>query len=228
MVLNTILKTPLFRNLPDEIIQEVMSAGVEKFFEKDTLLFLQSDPATHFYLIVEGQVRLVDYTPDGDKIVIRYMKKGEIIGIIAVFNHSVYPATAEVAEPSRLFCWEGKAFLRLIESHPGIALNIIRALTGRIHELLMRIEDLSTKHVEDRIAGLLIRLMEKDEMFDHPIRFRFTREEIAQMTGTTLYTVSRVLKNWEKKGIVQSSRGQITILVPEKLKGIVKGSYTYE
>lgn len=216
-----IMKSPLFCGIDQDELGEVLSAGMITDRKKGEFLFHQGNQANYLFVLLKGMVRLVKYSPEGEKVIIRHVSPGEVIGLIAVLGGFKYPLSTEVIDDATLWVCPGHEFHKLLYRFPSLALNCIQLLTGRIRELLHKIEELGTEKVEQRLAKQVIRLHHQFQTGDNPTRIRITKEDLAQMTGTTLYTVSRIVRQWEKKGLVKTGRGW---LIVEDLNGLKRTS----
>jgi CRP-like cAMP-binding protein len=145
-------------------------------------------------------------------------KKNEYV--IAVLSKIPYPVTATAVNQVSLLSWEDQKMLELMHQYPQLAINSLSILATRIQEFQDRFREIATERVERRIARALLRLASQTgRKLEHGILIdiSLTRQDLAEMTGTTLYTVSRTLSQWEKDGLVSSQREQVTILSPHKL-----------
>jgi CRP-like cAMP-binding protein len=114
---------------------------------------------------------------------------------------------------------------QLLESHNQIALNALGFVASRLHDLQRRYRQAMTERVERRVARTLLRLVrEAGRRVDHGVEIDFpiSRQDIAEMTGTTLFTVSRLLSAWEDRGIVRSGRQRIVLTKPHALVAIAE------
>jgi CRP-like cAMP-binding protein len=148
-----------------------------------------------------------------------------LIAAIALVEGAVYPVTAQVAEESRLFSWTQAAILQAIDRHSKLALNALRLVTGRVREFQGRYRELATERVERRLPRMIIRLANQagkktseGVLLDLPL----TRQDLAEMSGTTLFTVSRILSQWEAQGLVQAGREKLLIVFPYGLVRIAE------
>jgi CRP-like cAMP-binding protein len=210
----------LFDQLSVQDLDEIASTTTQRDYKKNAYLFHQGDPARRFYVLVKGKVKLTQLTEDGQQIILRYVSPGEAFAIIAVLRKIPYPATAIAANQVSLLSWEDKEMLDLMQKHPQLAINSLAILANRIQEFQDRFREIATERVERRIARALLRLASQTgRKLEHGILIdiSLTRQDLAEMTGTTLYTVSRTLSQWEKDGLVSSQREQVTILSPHKL-----------
>ena len=151
---------------------------------------------------------------------LRLTSPGDAFGGIAAFGGTEYPVTAEAVTPSSALEWPGDVMARLMDRHPGLAVNALRHVAARLHELQVQFRQLATEKVERRVARALIRLagqagrrVERGVLIDLPL----SREDVAQMTGTTLYAVSRIISRFEAEGLLDAGRQRVVIRDPDGL-----------
>jgi CRP-like cAMP-binding protein len=209
---------------PSEL-QVVSQAARLRQLERHAFLFHQGDPATSFYILVEGQVRLTQVTPEGHQVLVRFISSGETIGIIAALENTVYPLSAQAVEECQVLAWDSTTLEQLMERYPRIAINGLQLVSQRWRELEERYLELATERVERRVAQALLRLVrqvgrkvEGGILIDLPL----TRQDLAEMTGTTLYTVSRILSRWEQENLVETGRERVLICYPHGLARIAE------
>ena len=210
----------LFQGLDADGLAAVIHAAHVHAVPSGSYFFVQGDPATRFYVLLEGRVRLTQVTADGQQVILRFITAGEGMGIIAALGAMAYPASAEALGACQALMWEGTAVAALMEHYPRLALNGMRLLAQRIGEFQDRLRELATERVERRVARMLLRLARQSGrksaegiLIDLPL----SRQNLAEMTGTTLYTVSRILSQWEAHGLVATGRDRVAILRPHGL-----------
>ena len=219
---------PLFSGLGAADLEAIVSEARSLRVAKNATVFKQGEDAHSFFVLLHGHVRSSKTTPAGDQIVVRYVSTGETLGVAKAFGLQHYPATATAVVDSVLLAWPSGAWPRLIERCPSLAANTLQTVGARLQQTITRVVEMSTQQVEQRIAHALLRLanqsgrkVERGVEIDFPI----SRQDIAQMTGTTLHTVSRTLSAWESRGLVESDRqkiivrelNQLLVLAEEKL-----------
>lgn len=187
--------------------------------------FQQGEAAVALYVLTLGQVRLTQTTPEGHQTLLRFLGPGEMLGAIAVLGQETYPAAAEAVTDCGALAWDAETMTRLMERYPRLALNALSLLTAQIRELQERYQAVTSERVERRVARALVRLtrhagqkVEGGILIDLPL----SRQDLAEMTGTTLYTVSRILSRWEQEGLVESGRERILIRRPHGLVAIAE------
>jgi CRP-like cAMP-binding protein len=213
----------LFASLDSGAMRDVSEAARVKQMEAGDLFFREGDPAESFYVVQTGSVKLTQLTPEGHQVVMRLIGAGEAFGGVAAFGGATYPVTAEAVTDVSVLEWPGPVMAGLMEKHPKLALNALRFVAGRLHDLQVQYRQLATEKVERRVARALLRLVEHagrrtdgGVLIDLPL----SREDIAQMTGTTLYTVSRIISRFEADGIVEAGRQRMVIRNPHALMSV--------
>lgn len=211
---------PLFDGLEpaelDAILREVHSVR----HPKNSDVFEQGAPAASSFLLLHGHVRAAKTTPAGQQIIVRYVTPGEIFGLAVAIGIDSYPATATAVDDSIVLAWPTAAWPRLTALHPRLATNTLQTIGSRLQESHTRMIEMSTEQVERRIAHALLRLANQaGRKIDGGIEIDFpiSRQDIAQMTGTTLHTVSRTLSAWEEKAWIESGRQRVVFRAPHKI-----------
>ncbi len=215
----------IFRDLTDAEFDPVIAAANLRELGDGAYFFMEEDPAAIAFVLIEGKVKLTQVTPDGQQVILGYLVPGRVFGIIAILKDVAYPVSAESVGKCRALAWDRPTMNRLMEQSPRLALNALRIMAGQIREFQNRVRELSTQRVEQRVARAVLRLArqsgrktEQGVLIDLPL----SRQDLAEMTGTTLFTVSRVFKEWEKRGLVASKRQQVMILSSHGLVSIAE------
>jgi CRP-like cAMP-binding protein len=211
---------PLFAGFSTADLDSILGEARSVRFAKNTPVFSQGEEAHSFFVLLHGHVRASKTTPAGEQIVVRYVATGETFGVAKAIGLQRYPATAIAVDDSVVLAWPSGTWPRLVEKFPALATNTLQTVGARLQETHTRVVEMSTEQVEKRIAHALLRLVNQSgRKVEHGVEIDFpiSRQDIAQMTGTTLHTVSRTLSAWETKGLVESSRQRIVIREPHKL-----------
>jgi CRP/FNR family transcriptional regulator, nitrogen oxide reductase regulator len=212
-----------FRDLDDAEVRAVLAAARTRRIPRKEAAFTQGAPANEFFVLLHGHLKVVQATPDGRQVILRIVAPGEAYGIAVAMGRADYPATAVALEDCVTLAWPSSAWASLVQRAPQLAANALAALGQRVGEAHARIREVSTEDVERRVAHLLLRLIEAGGCGSAAIGFPITRKEIAEMTGTTLFTVSRILSDWEKQGLVAGRRERILIMQARRLSEIAEG-----
>ncbi|MBK6767769.1 MAG: Crp/Fnr family transcriptional regulator [Ardenticatenales bacterium] len=215
----------LFAGLDAAAMDDIAAAAIERRLEAGEVFFRQAEPAERFFVLVDGRVRLVQVTPDGQQVVVSFIMPGEGFGLVAVLAGNVYPLTAEAMDPAVGYGWDGPTYKALMARHPELSMRSLGLVARRVHEFQARNRELSTERVERRIARTLIRLTTQSGTRQSDgvrIDLPLTRQDVAEMTGTTVYTVSRILAGWHEAGIIDAGRKRIVIRQPHSLVAIAE------
>jgi YD repeat-containing protein len=178
-------------------------------------VFEQDAEAHSFFLLLDGHVRVVKTTADGQQVIMRYISAGQLIGIATALGRTTYPATAIAAVDSLALAWPNESWHELATLYPAFAANTYKTVSARMEEAHERVVELATALVDRRVAHALLRLIEQSGRrteYGIEIGFPISRQDIADMTGTTLHTVSRLLTAWEHQGFVRSTRKRVTVV----------------
>jgi CRP/FNR family transcriptional regulator, nitrogen oxide reductase regulator len=217
----TLADMRLFRKLDRDQVRRILEQSITRRHPIRTPIFHEGDPAERFFLLVNGMVRVVRSTPGGTHIVPLHISPGHLFGIAPAFGGDSYPATAVAAADSLTLSWPAALWQDFLHHYKGFAEEIWRDVGERIKELHMRVSELTTQSAEQRIASALLRLARQSgrHVGDRiEIAFPVTRSDIAEMTGTNLHTVSRLLSAWERAGIVRSGRMRIAVTDVDRLE----------
>lgn len=203
--------------------EQIIEHGRIQHFGKNTCLFQQGEDATVMYILIDGRVKLSQVNVEGDQIILNYFGPGDGLGIIVALSDMAYPLTAETIEPCTAIMWHRETMKMLMGRYPQLALNGLEMIGRRFARLQDRFQELATQRVEQRVARALLRLVrqfgrrvDNGVLLDMPL----TREDLAQMTGTNLYSVSRIISNWEQSGYVSTNRQQIILLKAHEIVAI--------
>lgn len=204
----------MFRTMSDpDLDATLQDATVCRLHEGDAV-FQQGQPAECFYVLLSGRLKVVQTTPEGEQIIVRHVNPGDIFGMARAMQRAHYPASTIAVKESLALSWPAADWDDLMTRSPQFASGAMQAVGQRLQDAHSRIRELSTEEVEQRVARALLRLVdESGKKTDEGIQIDFpiTRQEIAELTGTTLHTVSRLLSAWGNQGIVTSGRRRITV-----------------
>lgn len=204
----------LMAGLPSEVLNETAATARMRHISKDARIFDQGEPAGRAHALLSGCIRITQAGGDGEEILVRFIGPGEIFGCVPLLTDGLYPADASATLDSVEISWDPADLLALMQRHSGIAINMITVLGKRIGETQERLRELATQNADRRIARTLLRLLDQaSQRTDEGTRIEFPlrRKDIADMAGTTLHTASRILADWERRGLLVSQKQQLTI-----------------
>lgn len=216
LIIETLKKSEIFSPLKESEIKKISSLFEQIEFKNNETIFLEGDPSEKFYILAEGNVKILKHTMMGKDIILELMSKGDVFGGVAVLDKKPYPASAQAMESTKAIRISRQNLLKIMEEYPILKLEIVRYFSDKLRDAHEMLKNIATERVEKRIAALLLKLSEKvgvDDSGYRKIDFPLTRQEIAEMVGTTVETCIRTISKLQKKGMVRSSNGRISIKV---------------
>jgi CRP-like cAMP-binding protein len=217
---------PLFQGLSPEDLDRIVGRARSQRVPKGRAIFEQDADAHSFFLLLDGHVRVVKSTTEGQDVIVRYISPGELMGIAHALGRTTYPASAIAAVDCVMLTWPGALWSEFAAAIPAFGANTYKTVGSRLQDAHTRVVEMSTEQVDQRVAHALLKLIaqsgrktQEGVLIDFPI----SRQDIAEMTGTTLHTVSRLLTAWEEKGLVRSGRQKVSVTDPDRLLHIAEG-----
>lgn len=217
---------PMFSGMSPPDLDRMLDSATSRRVPKDAPVFEQDREVQFFYLLLHGRVRVVKTTADGQQVIVRYIGAGELLGIAQALGRTTYPASAIAVVDCVVLAWPSRLWPEFAAAFPSFGANTYKTVGERLGDVQSQVVELATQQVERRVAHALLRLVQQTGkkcedglLIDFPI----SRQDIAEMTGTTLHTVSRLLSAWEQEGLVRSGRQQITVVEPHRLLLIAEG-----
>lgn len=214
--------TPLFGAMPDDAIVALVGMAAPRQYDKGVLLFQQNDPATSFFVILEGWVKISRMTPDGSEVVVGVFRRGETFAEASMFLGGRYPANAEVVVQCRLLRIDGEAFRKRIRENPDLSLCMLASASYHLKSLVQQIEQIKLLSAPQRIADFLLELSSTRQGAAE-ITLPYEKSLIANRLGMKPESFSRAIAKLRTLGVVVN-HGRITIDDVEKLQGFVEKS----
>jgi CRP-like cAMP-binding protein len=203
---------PVFATLSASEFKEVTSAAHEKLLPRRETIYNEGDPIREVFLLTAGCVKVTQLGPNGQEVILRLHGASELIGAQGLSAGKLHLATARAIQTSTALVWEASVFESISDRIPSLRRNTARILGERLQEMEERFREISTQKVAARLSHQLIRLLKQlGRGTDQIVEIGLSREELAQLTGTTLFTVSRLLSQWEKQGIISSRREAVVV-----------------
>ena len=218
----------VFQHATDEDLELILKNSITRSIEEGSFFFMQGDDADYLYILTSGQVKLMQSNPNGQQVNLRTIYPWQMFGALGAVrtDGAAYPASAQTLEDSTALAVPSLFLRSMLETRPYLSFDLMNLMTSYIQEMQARYRELATERVEQRVANALVRLagqagIKSDK--EAGIELSLSRQDVAEMTGTTLYTVSRLLSEWERKGILKTGREKIAIINPHELVRIADG-----
>ena len=202
----------LFSGIPEEDCATIVAAAQERTYPRDKIVFFEGDSVRQVVLLVSGCVKLSQTSSQGQEVILRLVGPGESL-CAECFPNCIHCSTAQAMKPSTALVWAASQFEAVANRFPTFARNISCVLLQTLNQLEVRFREICTEKVAPRLSSQLVRLVNQvGKQSDGRVEIGLSQRDLAQLTGTTLFTVSRLLSQWEEQGIVQPRRQGVVVL----------------
>lgn len=212
----------IFASLDKSTRSQIIDSSRQQSLSVGTSLWRQGDAPDTIAVVTGGRLRMVTVDPQGVQKTLHYMDPGDLVGCAAVFGRFPYPATAAAVEATNLLCWSADRFEALTQAYPILATNVLAIMGRRTGEILRRLHEATGENADRRIARVLLRLI-GEQFGDAPgstFEIRVSRQELAELSDTTLFTVSRMIAAWDRLEIIRAGRGRLIICDASRLAAL--------
>jgi CRP-like cAMP-binding protein len=216
-----------FRDCSDEQVTSFLAHGRWSVKPAGTFFFREGDQLDTFYILHTGRLSAYQLTTDGQQALLKYIRPGEPFGLASILPFSRTLASAQAVVESAALAWHRDTVKPIIKSSPQLAFNLAGILARSYEEVLERYVWHATRPVQARIAWALVKLADeigKQEGDQIVIAEGFNQKDLAGLAGTTIYSVSRILSQWQRKKILEKRRGRMVIPDIYRLKATLKSS----
>jgi len=201
-----------FADIPLADCIGIVSTAQERQFARRQNIFFEGDPVRQVILLVSGFAKITQLGANGSEVILRLTGPGEVLGGIGKCGGCEHCSTARAVQQSAALVWETSQFEAVSERYPMLRRNLAHVLERRLNELEVRFREISTEKVAPRLSSQLVRLLDQvGKQEEGHVEIALSRRELAQLTGTTLFTVSRLLCQWETQGIVSARREAVLV-----------------
>jgi len=202
----------LFSGISAGDCADVVSAAHERYFSRRETILREGDPVQQISLLTSGWVKITQFGQNGSEVILRLSGPGELLGALGLCSGGTHCSTAQALQSSKALVWETAFFESTLERFPILRRNIGRILGKCLLDLEDRFREMSTKKVAPRLGSQLVRLLNQiGRTVNGDVEISLSREELAQLTGMTLFTVSRLICQWEQQGIVAARRKAVLV-----------------
>jgi CRP-like cAMP-binding protein len=216
--------SPLFAGVALAECREILGAAHEKHFERRQTIFLEGDPVKHLILLTSGIAKVMQVGQNGTEVILRLKGPGEVVGTVGLHHQGCHCSMAQALRASSTLIWEAAVFDSMSQRSAVLRRNITHILCQQLQELEERYREISTERVAVRLSNQLVRLLHQvGRRVNGSVEISLSREELAQLTGTTLFTVSRLLSDWNHRGIVNTRREAVSVLNFQALAQLAQG-----
>jgi len=207
-------QVPIFANLADEDLRQLMSVARRRTFRPGEVIFHRDDPGQVLYAIKDGKVKICIISPDGQEISLAVLGKGEYFGEFALLDGLPRSTDAIAMEKVECYSLQRRDFLNAIMKNPKIAIQVLESLTKRLRNTNQMVEDLIFLDVYGRVAKKLLELADLHGVKVGDgivIGVRLTQQELASMVGASRESVNKVLGYFTDKNFISTDKHRITL-----------------
>lgn len=211
----------IFSQLKEEFLQKIDHISIIRNFTKGRIIFVEGEPGEAFYYIKSGLVKISKDSSDGREHILHILNEGHVFAEVTLFNNTSYPATAEVLEEAQIGIIKNNDLEKLIVENPEISLELIKYLNHRLIEAQNKVRNLALYDTFGRTAQALVKLADdygKKTSEGIELELSISRQELANIVGTTRETVIRVLAAFKKEKSIELDKSHIKIKDIEKVK----------
>lgn len=221
--LEKLAMVPFFKDLSITQLQEINEKFRAAHFLKNEVIYRESEQARMLRVVVFGTVKLLKHTEAGKDIVLDILQPGDLFGSLSVLGDKIYPESAQAYSDVCNLSINSDDFYTILKKYSSVGIGVLNMTAERLQSAQQQIQELSTFSVEKRIANILLRLYKKFGENDNPnklIQLPLSRMDLADMTGTSPETASRIMSHFKEEGIIKSGRQWVSILDEKKLSEI--------
>ena len=216
-------RTTIFRRLSADDRRRLAAVASVRAYDKGELLFSEGEASDQLYTVVNGRIKVFKTTARGTDVILEIFGPGDPVGAVAVYESRAYPASAVALEPTTCLLIPRQAFFSLLETYPTMVRGLLIGLTHRLVELTNRLAELSGGRIEARLARFFLKLA-SDIGQQRPegtfIPLALSRQELADMIGTTIETSIRIMSRWGKQDFVRTEKDGFVVVDPAALETI--------
>lgn len=216
-------KIPIFSTLSASDLEEVRPYLIPARLRKKEIIFSEGDPSDWLYIVTDGKVKITKLSRGGREIILEIISPFDFFGGVAVMRGFPYPANAIAMEDTEVFKISRSNLMRILDRFPNLMYCIAANIGDRIKGSHETLKNIAIEKVESRIAALLIKLADKAGIKGDNsivIDLKLTKQDIAEMVGTTVETSIRTMSKFKKIGIVSEKGGRIVIRDLNKLRSL--------
>ena len=205
--------TPLLARLDEGLRRRLLDGAVHRTLDRGQFLFHEGDPAEGLFLLGDGCLKLVRFTPQGREMLVHLVRPGQTFAEAALFGPGTYPASAVAVDPCQVWLWPRSRLLDLLRESPELGLGLVVSLSVWTRRLVGQLELLTQRRVEERLAIYLLGRARRDRLqTGDTVELGEAKQLVAAQLGTAPEVLSRTFRQLEEDGILTVHGGTVSIL----------------
>jgi len=214
---------PLFSGISSGDCQQIVTPAIQKEFSRREVIYQEGEPINRVFLLTSGSAKITQVGHSGDEVILHLSGPGELVGKMGFEGRARHCSMAQALGSSTALVWEASAFEALSQRFPTLRRNAMDCISRRLEEMESRFREVSTEKVAVRLSHEIVRLLDQvGRRVNGVVEINLSREELAQLIGTTLFTVSRLLSDWDERGIVSIGRETVSVSDLQGLKQLAE------
>jgi len=217
-------RIPLLNILSGKERERILHDLTESHYGKDEFIFREGDPAEYFHIVKEGTVKCITSSPGGKECALKMLLPGDLFCCdAAVFDDASHPGSAQPMGDVSILRLKKKTYFDLLRRNPDAAIEVIKYLGNRLRESQEKAKMLALGGADQRLAALLVDLAARSGVQEpHGIRLsvRITREDMANMVGTSTETAIRIMSRFKRDQLVAGTANRLVVRDLSGLKAL--------
>jgi CRP/FNR family transcriptional regulator len=225
-VVEALRTATLYRSLSEDDRRRLAEVALVKSWDKGETIFREGDPSDFLLTVLAGRVKVVKLQPSGKEVILEIFGPGDPVGAVVAYEGRPFPASAIALDRTTCLLVRRGPLFGLLEAHPSLVRGLLSAFTRRIVELAQRIPEVAGARVETRFAHLFLKLADRvgrprdGALF---IPMVLSRQELADLTGTTIETCIRLMSRWAKEGVMETEKDGFVLVKRSALEDLIRG-----
>ena len=205
---------PLFSELSDDDLREIVKLAVRQVYKKDNMILIEEEIGSTMFIILDGRVKISRISDDGREVILSILSEGDFFGEMSILDGQNRSANVVTLDDSRIMVIRREDFLQMLHDYPQIAINLLKELAQRLRRSDAQIKSLSLQNATGKVASTLLRIADdsgKIHLGQVEIPRLPPQQDLANMAGTSRETISRVLKALTKQGHLRKEGSRLII-----------------
>jgi len=205
---------PLFSELTDDDLREIVKLAVRQVYKKDNMILIEEEIGSTMFIILDGRVKISRISDDGREVILSILSEGDFFGEMSILDGQNRSANVVTLDDSKIMVIRREDFLQMLHDYPQIAINLLKELAGRLRRSDAQIKSLSLQNATGKVASTLLRIADdsgKIHLGQVEIPRLPPQQDLANMAGTSRETISRVLKALTKQGYLKKEGSRLII-----------------
>jgi CRP-like cAMP-binding protein len=205
---------PLFSELSDDDLREIVKLAVRQVYKKDNMILIEEEIGSTMFIILDGRVKISRISDDGREVILSILSEGDFFGEMSILDGQNRSANVVTLDDSKIMVIRREDFLQMLHDYPQIAINLLKELAQRLRRSDAQIKSLSLQNATGKVASTLLRIADdsgKIHLGQVEIPRLPPQQDLANMAGTSRETISRVLKALTKQGYLRKEGSRLII-----------------